>query len=226
MPVIEEKRLFKRKVGRRDFGERKIMNIIWCAITLISVALMIIGGNGGQVLTTLTGSGTHALEFCTRLAALNCVWCGIIRMAEDAGVIGVLSGILGKPVRKLFGNIPDKAAELVTLSIAANVSGLSGGATPAAVGAIKIMDSVNDSDSASYPMTMLFVINACGLSVIPATVIGMRASAGAAVPADIVLPNFLASAVTTAAGILLVGIFGKKQKTRTKLPSPLKSAAK
>ena len=147
-------------------------------------------------------------------------------MAEDAGVIGVLSGILGKPVRKLFGNIPDKAAELVTLSIAANVSGLSGGATPAAVGAIKIMDSVNDSDSASYPMTMLFVINACGLSVIPATVIGMRASAGAAVPADIVLPNFLASAVTTAAGILLVGIFGKKQKTRTKLPSPLKSAAK
>lgn len=187
------------------------MNVIWCVITVISVVLMLVKGDGGVVFTTLIGSGTSALNFCLRLAAMNCIWCGIIKLAEAAGTINLLSSILKKPIRRLFGNISDKAVELVTLSIATNVSGLSGGATPAAVSAIAEMDKNNTTDASTYPMTMLFVINACGLSVIPSTVIGMRAQAGAVVPADIVLPNLIVSSITTALGILGTMLLYRKE---------------
>ncbi len=197
--------------NRSSLKKGEKMNIIWCVITVLSIILMITKGQGGQVITVLLGSGREALDFCLRLTALNCVWCGIIKTAEDAGVIKALSGILKKPVKKLFGEVSDKASDLVTLSIAANLSGLSGGATPAAVGAIKEMDLSNNSDCATYPMIMLFVINACGLSLVPATVIGMRASAGAVVPADIVLPNFIVSLSVTVIGISAVKLLlGKK----------------
>ncbi|MEG1924082.1 MAG: hypothetical protein RR054_01555 [Clostridia bacterium] len=192
------------------------MNTIWCIMTAISIILLIVQGQAGSVIGTLIGSGVSAVNFAMKLAALNCVWCGVINLSEDAGAIKWLSKIIDKPIRKLFGDITDKALNLVTVSLAANMAGLSGAATPAAVTAIEEMDKTNKTTSATYAMTMLFVINASGLSIIPTTVIGMRAAAGAAMPADIVLPNLAVTIINTIIGIILVELFYKTKQKKPK----------
>jgi len=201
------------------------MNVIWCIITTLSIIMMMIKGEAGLVVSTLIGSGTSAVNFCLRLAALNCIWCGIIKLSEDAGIINVMSRVLSKPIKWLFGEMNEKATHFVTVSLAANITGLSGGATPAAVNAINEMDKDNNTANATYPMTMLFVINASGLSLIPATVIGLRASAGSASPADIVLPNFIVTLINTAIGVLLVMLVYNRRKI-TKAMQPVKMKEK
>ena len=61
-------------------------------------------------------------------------------------------------------------------------------------------------------MAMLFVVNACGLQLVPTTIIGIRTSLGSANPTDVILPCLLTSIVTTAIGVLLVCLaYGDKK---------------
>lgn len=60
---------------------------------------------------------------------------------------------------------------------------------------------------------MLFVVNATGIQLVPTTVIGLRASLGSLSPADILLPNLLATAVTAVFGVALVfACYGRAKK--------------
>ena len=60
---------------------------------------------------------------------------------------------------------------------------------------------------------MLFVVNATSVQLLPTTVIGLRASMGSADPSDIILPNLLATIVTSIVGIALVFVaYGKTKK--------------
>ena len=52
--------------------------------------------------------------------------------------------------------------------------------------------------------TVLFiVINACGVQLLPATVIALRAQAGSAAPADVLTPTVISTLVTAAIGVTL-----------------------
>ena len=57
---------------------------------------------------------------------------------------------------------------------------------------------------------MLFVLNATSLQLLPATVIALRAAAGAASPADIVLPTLLSTLISTVLGAALVILTRKR----------------
>ena len=59
---------------------------------------------------------------------------------------------------------------------------------------------------------MFFVINATSIQILPTSVLALRTSLNAAAPSDIILPTILATAVSTAAGILLVKMFLRKKR--------------
>ena len=89
------------------------------------------------------------------------------------------------------------------MNVSANLLGLGNAATPMAITAINRMDDGNPR--ASTDMIMLTVISATSLQILPTTVIGMRATAGSANPADFLFPSLVATVLST-----LIGIIGVK----------------
>ena len=116
-----------------------------------------------------------------------------------------------KPLNKwLYGNVTEVAAGYVSLNLASNLLGVGNAATPSAISAIR---EVEHGEKLSRFGAMLFVVNATSVQLLPTTVIGLRASMGSADPSDIILPNLLATIVTSIVGIALVFVaYGKTKK--------------
>ncbi|MDE7454937.1 MAG: hypothetical protein K2M64_03825 [Clostridia bacterium] len=186
------------------------MNIVWTVITISAIiALTII--NPQSVLTVCLDSSSQALTTALELTAVYCVWLGIFKVAEECKLVEKLSNLL-KPVNKwLYGNISEVASNYVSLNLASNMLGVGNAATPSAIEAIKEMEH---GQTLSRAGAMLFVVNATSVQLVPTTVIGLRASLGSVNPSDIILPNFIATVITSIVGIALVFIsYGGNKKS-------------
>jgi len=102
---------------------------------------------------------------------------------------------------------------------------MGGAATPYGIRAATLLDK---SKNARYSSSMLFVINATSLQLIPTSVVAFRIAAGSASAADIILPTMLATAFSSVLGVLLVKLFvpaGKrKEKKKSLAATRLKKA--
>ena len=127
------------------------------------------------------------------------------QILKDCGAISFLASKFEKPIEKLFGTNNHGVLQDISTNLAANLIGVGNAATPAAISAIRGMDS--GSEKISRGMAMLFVVNTAGLQLFPTTLIGIRAAMGSKTPADIILPSFLVSLSMTVVSVLLVCIF-------------------
>ena len=94
------------------------------------------------------------------------------------------------------------------MNIACNMLGLDNAATPTGLKAMQQMQELNKKkDTATNPMIMFLVLNTSGLTIIPTTILSIRASMGAAVPTDVFIPILLATTVATLAGIIITGLW-------------------
>lgn len=183
------------------------MNIIWTVLTAASLVILTIK-NPQTVLSVCVESGAQALSVSLGLCGVYCLWMGLFQVAENCRLVESLSHIFAPVNKFLYKTISPRVAEQVSLNLASNLLGIGNAATPSAVAAIR---ETEHSERLSFAGTMLFVINASGVQLMPTTVMGMRAQLGSADPADILLPNLLTTAVTAAVGIILVFILcGKK----------------
>ena len=87
--------------------------------------------------------------------------------------------------------------------MASNIVGVGNASTPSAIEAIKLMEK---GTTLTRGGAMLFVINACGLQLVPTTVIGMRASFSSQNPSGILLPTIICTVVTLVLGVFLVNV--------------------
>lgn len=182
------------------------MNIVWTVIT-IAALIALTATNPQSVLTVCLDSSSQALRTALELTAVYCVWLGMFKVAEECRLVEKLSKLL-KPVNKwLYGNVSEVAAGYVSLNLASNLLGIGNAATPSAISAIR---EVEHDDKLSRFGVMLFVVNATSVQLLPTTVIGLRASLGSANPSDIILPNLIATVITSIIGVALVFIaYGK-----------------
>ncbi|MPN62479.1 Spore maturation protein A [bioreactor metagenome] len=75
--------------------------------------------------------------------------------------------------------------------------GMGNAATPFGLDAMRQLQTLNrDKSRASNEMCMLLIINSASVQLIPTTLISLRQAAGAAQPADIVLPTLIATAAS------------------------------
>lgn len=190
------------------------MNALFVSIIIASLIFLAIQGEASQILTILTSSCDKAMSFSFSLAGIYCLWMGLMRIAEDCGLMNSLARLMSPVIRKLFGDLSPKSQSLVSLSIAANMLGLSNAATPISISAIEQMDREKPDVNPSYAMIMLFVINVTGITIIPMTVIGMRAQAGSVNPSDIFLPNLIVNVLNTAFSVVLTYLLCRKNKVK------------
>lgn len=165
-----------------------------------------------DLVSSLFSAAEKSVGIAIYLIGIMSLWLGILKIGEDAGAIEKLSKGVSPFFSKIFPDIPKNhpAQGTVLMNIAANMLGLDNAATPLGIKAMKDLQSLNgNSETASNSMIMFLVLNTSGLTLIPVSVIALRAAAQAANPADVFLPILLATSVATLVGLIAVGIYQK-----------------
>lgn len=171
-----------------------------------SLGLMIFTDPAAAVNSMITGAH-GAVELSLNLLALYAFWLGFFSLIEKLGLSRGLEKLLRPVISRLFPSCDTETRKFITMNFSANLLGLGNAATPMAITAINRMDT--GSPRASTDMIMLTVISATSLQLLPTTVIGMRATAGSANPADFLFPSLVATVLSTLIGIIGVKICAK-----------------
>lgn len=183
------------------------MNVIFGIVLTLSTIILIFK-SPESVLTAMLSGGEKALNLSIKMVVVYAVWMGVFSLLEQSGLSNKFAKML-KPLNKfLFGKIPDRANDFMSLNISANVLGMSGATTPMGIKSVQELEKYKGTE---YAIAMFFVINATSVQIIPSSVLALRSSMGASSPADIILPTILATLLSTVIGVVLVKIFIKKK---------------
>lgn len=196
-----------------------VLNYIWVAFFVIAFVVslfrLIIFGDYETFNTTVNSTFSSAkagFDISIGLTGVLTLWMGLMRIGERGGVIQVFSKAINPLFSRLFPDIPKNhpAAGSILLNLSANILNLDNAATPAGLQAMKELQEINpDKKKASNPMIMFLVMNASGLTLIPVSVMTVRAQMKAGNPADVFVPIMIATFISTMIGVLAVCI---KQK--------------
>ena len=145
-----------------------------------------------------------AVEISIGLIGIMALWLGLMKIAEDAGFIAILTRILAPFTRWIFPEIPPDhpAVGAMIMNIAANMLGLNNAATPLGLKAMEELNKLNPkAGTATNAMVTFLTINTGGLILIPATAIAVRAAAGSSNPGIIIGTSIVGATCATIAGV-------------------------
>lgn len=178
--------------------------IFWILITT-SVLLALVQGNPMVVTAAISQSVADAINSLLALAGLLIFWLGIARIIERSGLLRGLTLILQPLTRPLFPSIPRNhpAIGAILMNFSANILGLGSAATPFGLKAMEELQRLNPRpDTATPAMCTFLALNTSSLTLIPTTLISLRAAAGSQQPTEILGGLVLATMASTAAAIL------------------------
>jgi len=146
-----------------------------------------------------------AVNIALGLIGIMALWLGIMKIAEQSGLITKMANIV-KPITKfLFPDVPQDhpAIGAMIMNISANMLGLGNAATPFGLKAMEELDKINpEKGTATNAMVTFLAINTAGLTLIPATAIAIRAASGSSDPAIIIGTSFFGASCATLIGII------------------------
>ncbi|MFZ4454764.1 MAG: nucleoside recognition domain-containing protein [Bacteroidales bacterium] len=165
-----------------------------------------------NVMISTFDTSKTAFEVSLGLTGALSLWMGMMKIGEHGGVINFFARLISPLFTRLFPEIPKNhpAMGSIFMNVSANLLGLGNAATPLGLKAMKEMQEFNsDKESASNPMIMFLVLNTSGLTLVPVSIMVLRAQMGAATASDVFLPILLATFFSTMIGILSVSIMQK-----------------
>ncbi|OEU53179.1 MAG: spore maturation protein [Desulfobacterales bacterium C00003106] len=132
------------------------------------------------------------------------LWLGLMKVAEAGGLMRLVARAIRPVMHRLFPDVPTDhpAMSAMIMNMAANALGLGNAATPMGIKAMMELDRLNPhKGEATNAMCLFLAINTSSVTILPLGVIGVRAAAGAAEPASILIPSLLATIFSTAMAI-------------------------
>ena len=153
-----------------------------------------------------------AVDISINLIGIMALFMGFMSIAEKAGGIRLLSKIVGPFFSKLFPELPKNHPAMghMVMNFSANLLGLDNAATPFGLKAMESLQELNpNKDTASNSQIMFLCLHAAGLTLIPVSIIAIRASLNATDPTSIFIPCMITTFVATIAAMLIVSF---KQK--------------
>ena len=183
-----------------------MVNYIWVGISIIGIIYAMITGTMAEVNEAIFKSAKESVTLCFGLMSVLVFWLGIMKIAEEAGLLESLTKMVKPIVSRLFPEVPTDhpAMGYIVSNIMANTFGLGNAATPLGIKAMEQLKELNGGkDTASRSMITFLALNTSGLTLIPTTVIGIRIHYNSANPTEIVGPTFLATVIATIAAIIL-----------------------
>lgn len=163
-----------------------------------------------EVTEAALSSAKEAVTLSITMMGIMSFWVGIMRIAENAGIIKGATKKLMPVLHFLFPDIPkgDPANQYIATNMIANIFGLGWAATPAGLKAMEALSDLQkerektDLHIASKEMCIFLIINISSLQLIPVNMIAYRQQYGSVDAAGIIAPAIIATCISTAAAII------------------------
>lgn len=183
----------------------KVFGIL-CVIAFgFGIATRNLSGLGSAVLDGAAG----AVQVTLSLGGMMCLWCGMMRVLSEAGLVGRLSRWL-RPILRVFFPTAARTGEgleEISANLGANLLGIGNAATPFALSAMKKLQAQNPSPTvASDEQITLAVLNTASFTLIPANLLALRRAAGSQTPYAVLLPIWLTSLASLSMALLLTSL--------------------
>lgn len=217
-----------------------MLNHIWVVMVLAGFAYGIITGDLSVMTNSVLEAAGDAVELGITLLGIVAFWCGIMEIAQEAGLLESISRKMWPFIHFLFPDIPEEHESLkaICTNFVANILGLGWAATPAGLKAMEelkkleeerrnhrqiegcvnrglnsntdISEKVSTGWKASNEMCTFLLINISSLQLIPVNIIAYRSQYGSNNPTAIVGPAIIATTIST----LVAVVFCKIMNTR------------
>lgn len=192
-----------------------MINFIWAGLLIIGFVVGGLTGNIEAVTNAAIENAKTGVELALGLIGVMSLWLGIMKIAEDSGLVEKLAMGLKPITTRLFPDVPadHPAMGAMVMNMAANILGLGNAATPLGLKAMQELQTLNeDKDTATNAMVMFLAINTSSVTLIPASTIAILAAAGAKTPTEIIGPTIIATTVSTIVAIIAAKMLSKMPK--------------
>jgi spore maturation protein A len=183
-----------------------MVNYIWVFMTIVGFVFALINGTMTEVNKAIFDGAKEAVTLCIGLISVLVFWLGMMRIAEESGLLERLSKLFRPLVKKIFPEVPvsHPAMGYILSNMISNMFGLGNAATPLGIKAMEELKKLNGGkDSASRSMVTFLAINTASITIIPTTVIAIRMNYHSASPTEIVVPTIIATIISAIGAILI-----------------------
>lgn len=197
-----------------------MLNFIWPFFMITSVIIAFFTGKIPDIILAATESAKFAFTLALGLTGIMILWLGIMKIAETAGLIALLTRVLKPILAWLFPDVPadHPAMGSMTMNIAANIMGLHNAATPFGLRAMVELEKLNPlPGTATNSMCTFLALHSSNMQLVPTTAIALLALTGAHHPADIIVPFILSSFCGVITAIIISKILEKFSYRRTSI---------
>jgi spore maturation protein SpmA len=185
------------------------MNAIFVAMIGSAFAIAVARGTSGvpimaDVTKAIVEDASGAVTLAVGIAGVMTLFLGLMKVAEQAGLLLIVARLLQPLMQRLFPEVPPghPAMGAMIMNIAANVLGLGNAATPFGMRAMQHLDALNaNKGTATNAMVLFLAINTSSVTVLPTSVIALRAAAGSADPAGVMPTTLFATVCSTLVAI-------------------------
>lgn len=184
------------------------MNYIWCGMIIISFVCAFINGRIDETMSALFDGAQQSITVLLSFCGLMCFWNGILNIVQKSGLGDILSKAFAPVVKRMFPKESDESRRFITMNISANLLGMGNAATPMGIKAMESMQKNNtNKKKPSKAMCMFVVLNTTSFTIIPSTVLSLRAAAGSCAPQSVLLPIWFASVLSLLVALFCVRVF-------------------
>ena len=189
-----------------------MLNYIWFGMMFIGVVVGALTGNIDAVTEAAIDMAKVAVNLAIGLIGIMALWLGIMKIAEESGLIRIIARGLRPITIRLFPDVPDDhpAIGSIVLNMAANILGLGNAATPLGLKAMEELQELNPSkETATNAMCTFLAINTSSVQLIlPATVVALMGTHSS----QIFITTIFATGMSTLAAIFAVKFLEKRKR--------------
>lgn len=188
-----------------------LMSYIWTGLVAISLLAALWTGQGGALASAVAQGARDGITLVISLAGSICLWTGVGKLMEHAGVTGLLARMLRPVLGRLFpsSRTDRKLAGSLSANVCANLLGLGNAATPMGIQAAQRLALQSKNGVATDELCRLIVLNTASIQLIPANVAAVRSALGCASPFDILPAVWITSVCSAGLGVTAAWLLGR-----------------
>jgi spore maturation protein A len=183
-----------------------MINYVWYFLIGSGIVTAMLTGGMNKVTEAIFQSAIMSIDLAIKLLGPMILWSGLMKIAEESNLTNLIARLIKPVFHRIFPQIPpgDPAAGTILMNLSANLLGIGNSATPLGIKAMQDLQRLNpDQNKASPAMCTLLAINTSSLTLIPATMISLRAATGSVAPGIIIISTIFATTISTITAIVL-----------------------
>ena len=194
-------------------GMTVVMSWIFAGMIGVSLVCAAVTGNGSALAGSVAQGAQKGMEVSLSIAGALCLWSGVGKLMEHAGMTDALSRLLRPFLGRLFPSAKRDPilSGALSANICANILGLGNAATPMGIRAAQRL-AASSPGVAGDELCRLIVLNTASIQLIPATVAALRSAAGCVTPFDVLPAVWVTSICSAGAGLISAWFLGRLWK--------------